>query len=220
MQEPEKNKKDFSISEVISEGWQMTKAKFGSILLLEIIGFACLGIAAFLSYKLVRSIPGIGETLDSIVHLLLQCLLSIAAIHIGLKIADGQDFTVSDLISRAGLALKYFASLICYQIAVVLGLICFIIPGIIIMIRFGLFGFFIVDKGAGPIEALKMSWETVKGASWKYFLFQIVSFLINVVGLLCLGIGFFFSFPITLLASVLVYRSLYNQTIWNKTTIN
>lgn len=212
MQEQEKNKKDFSISVALSEGWRLFMSQLGNILLLEVIGLTIIVPLVLFSAELIKPIPHVGFWLDSILQLLLQSFASIAAIHVGLKIADSKEVNVYDLFNRLDLFFKYFAALICYQVAVLLGLICFIIPGIICMIRFGLFGFFIVDKGAGPIEALKMSWETIRGCSWRFFLFQMVNVLLNVLGILCLVVGVLFSIPTTVLASVLIYRTLFSQT--------
>ena len=43
------------------------------------------------------------------------------------------------------------------------GLLLFVIPGILVLARFGYYMFAIVDKHAGPVEALKISWNATRG---------------------------------------------------------
>lgn len=214
MDNPSNIKKDFSISDTLSEGWRLLKKNMGNILVLEIIGLVVVFLATFLCALILQRVPYIGNTLNNFADLVIQVFVSIAAINIGLKIVDGKDFDVSSLFEKFDIGGKYFIGLILYQIAVVLGLIFFIIPGLVIMIRCGLFGFFIVEKNAGALESLKMSWNTVKGASWKFFLFQLALLLLNILGFICLLVGLFFTLPVSLFASVLVYRSLSRQTNW------
>lgn len=58
-----------------------------------------------------------------------------------------------------------------FAIAGGLGLICLIIPGIILLIRSSLYLCFIIDKHVGPFQALKRSWYVTSGYFWKFFLF-------------------------------------------------
>jgi uncharacterized membrane protein len=92
------------------------------------------------------------------------------------------------------------------------GLILLIIPGIIWAIKFSLCFYFVIDKGLGPIEALKASSRTTMGIKWQLFGFGILCGLINFLGLLCLFIGGFATYPTVLVANVLVYRQLLAQT--------
>lgn len=54
-------------------------------------------------------------------------------------------------------------------------------------------------------EIFKQSGLLTKGNFWKLFLFGMVLGLVNIVGLLCLGIGLFASIPTTKLAQAKVY---------------
>lgn len=76
---------------------------------------------------------------------------------------------------------KLIGFLILYSIAVTIGYIFFIIPGIIFMIWFSMGAFVIVDEKRGVIEAFSRSKELVKGRFWEVFgvigVFQIISVL-------------------------------------------
>lgn len=51
-------------------------------------------------------------------------------------------------------------------IAVVIGFIALIIPGIYLSVRFSLFQYYIVE-GYGAIDAIKASWAATEGNFWK-----------------------------------------------------
>ncbi len=79
-------------------------------------------------------------------------------------------------------------------------------------IQFGLCYYFVIDKGLGPVQALKASSRTTMGVKWQLLGFGILCGLINLLGLLCLVVGVFAAYPTVLGASALVYRQLVAQT--------
>ena len=64
-------------------------------------------------------------------------------------------------------------------IGVVFGLILCIIPGLLVMFFTWFYGFFIVDKGADPIESISASFEMVKSNAGVLLLFLLVSIVIT-----------------------------------------
>jgi uncharacterized membrane protein len=90
-------------------------------------------------------------------------------------------------------------------------MILLIIPAIIWGIKFRFFSYFIIDKGAGPIEALKRSSSITMGAKWDLFLFGLLLIGINILGFLALVIGLFATIPTSMVAIAFVYRKLLTQ---------
>ena len=86
------------------------------------------------------------------------------------------------------------------------------IPIAILLIKFSLCFYFVIDRGLGPIKALKASSWATKGAEWSLFVFGILCGLINLLGFLCLFVGLFATFPTIMVAMALVYRDLSAQT--------
>jgi|694.fasta_scaffold24718_5 uncharacterized membrane protein len=217
MNPSEPAKKFFSISEAIEEGWRLTRSHLGNILLLEIVGLLIFVVISLLSGTFIAPLHAFGAALNTVIQWLLSAFLGVAAIQIALKIVDGKEFGIEDLFNKQGIVLNYFGAFLLSNLAFILGLICFIIPGLIIGIRFGFFGFFVVDKFASSTEALKLSWELIKGCSWRMFFFQVSIVLINLMGILCFGIGLLITLPVTVLAATTVYRKLLLQTFKNET---
>jgi uncharacterized membrane protein len=75
-----------------------------------------------------------------------------------------------------------------------------------------MYGYVIVDRGLGPIDALKRSAAITHGARLALFGFAIVLMLLNIVGALALLIGLFVTIPISMVAMAYVYRKLDSQT--------
>lgn len=156
--------------------------------------------------------------LPHLLSTLIGLLLSLALIRIGLKLTDNQPVGFSDFGSGLSLIVNYVVASFLYLLIICAGLILFIVPGIIWAVHYGLFPYFIVDKGAGPIEALKLSAKTTHGAKWDLFALSFVMGVINLLGVLCLFVGMLIAFPTTVIAQAFAYRLLVKQTNANQPT--
>jgi hypothetical protein len=79
-------------------------------------------------------------------------------------------------------------------------------------IKFSLCLYFVVDKGLGPINALRASSRATRGAIGSLFVFSILCGLIIILGMLCFLVGLFATIPMIMLAMAFVYRQLSEQT--------
>ncbi|MDP6642352.1 MAG: hypothetical protein QGF74_03165 [Candidatus Nanoarchaeia archaeon] len=141
-----------------------------------------------------------------------RTLITMGVTKISLKFSNNEEGEYEDLISCYPLFFKYLASSIVYMLIMMGGLLLLIIPGIIWAIQFQFYNYFIIDKGLGPIEALKSSSRITKGVKWKLLGFLVVILLINLVGALALVIGLFATIPTSMVAVAFVYRKLSMQT--------
>ena len=133
-------------------------------------------------------------------------------IKICLKFCDNKERNFGDLFSCFPLFFKYLFSLILYLLILVGGAILLIFPAVIWGIKFYFFGYFIVDEGLGPVEALKASSRITMDAKWDLLGLSFVLGVIIMLGVLCLGIGFFAAAPTVIVAIALTYRKLLSQT--------
>lgn len=147
-------------------------------------------------------------TIIAIAFALLNAVLQMGLIRISLKISDGQQAAFSDIFSCYPLLIKYLLGALLYSIICLCGFILLIVPGVIWAIKFSQYGYLIIDRGYGPIEALKRSALITEGAKWDLFLFGLLLMGINLLGALCLMLGLFASIPISMVAAAFVYRSL------------
>ncbi len=206
-------KKDFSIGHAIREAWHIMWKNKGLLLLMNLLQFIILIIFEFMRRFYLNFQMGLGVgLLGQLIYYSGFAILMIGSFNIYLKLAKYQQVTSKDFFAERALALKYLVILFCTQIASYIGLICLIIPGIIIGLRFSFALFVLLEKKEGPLSAMETSWTIVKGKTGKLFLFLCTCGLINMVGALCLGIGLLFTLPTAFIALALVYRQLYEQT--------
>lgn len=93
-------------------------------------------------------------------------------------------------------------------VVIILGLVLLIVPGIIIALAFSLSGLLVIEKGLGPIEALKESVRLTKGHRLELFKLSLANIGINILGVCALVVGIFVTIPVTEMAFVHAYRTL------------
>jgi hypothetical protein len=210
-------RKYFNFSDVLDYGWRVMKAN-----LWFFVGLGCVFlIVTYLPIiaKGVLKTLNLPEASDTTLAILLQVLgvvinivVTIGLIKIALSFCDEQKPPFATLFDAWDCFWRYIGAAILYGLITMAGLILLIVPGIIWAVKFSLCYYFVIDKGLGPIEALKASSRTTMGAKWRLFGFGIVCGLINLLGLFCLIVGIFATYPTVLVASALVYRQLSAQT--------
>jgi uncharacterized membrane protein len=187
----------FSKKEAINFGWNVAKKNLGFFALLLILAFFISFASAFLS---------------TAISIIVDMLITIGLIKISLKFCDNEKAKISDLFSSSHLFFNFLIGNLLYALIIIGGFILLIIPGIIWSIKYRFFNYFIVDKGLGPIEALKESARITKGNKWNLFLFGLLLVLIDILGALALLVGLFVTIPTTMIANAFVYRKLLSQT--------
>lgn len=80
--------------------------------------------------------------------------------------------------------------------------------GIYLQFRYYFVCYFVIDKNYGPLEALHGSAHITNGSKWNLFLLNILFMLINIIGIICILVGLLFTIPLTMMASVYVYKKL------------
>ena len=127
-------------------------------------------------------------------------------------------FIVADFAIKTPLAISLFIPLLGYLILAGLSiLLCWI------MIRISFAGMIILDTELGCRAALKRSWCITKGYEWKLILLYLSILLLNILGLLALVVGVFFTIVMSLFISTIAYRvlwALYRENESLKTEIS
>lgn len=203
----------FSKSEAIKFGWQKMKENFWFFVIVLIVVAAIQFLPnMFGGFQGQNgSQTGLLVVIISILAFVIKMVIDMGLLKIALNIHDNKKPDYSELYKNYPLFLKYFIASLLYGLAVGIGFILLIVPGIIFALKLQYYGFLIVDKGMGPIAALKKSWEMTKGVKWNLFLLGLLLGLINVAGAIVLLIGLFATIPTTLVANAYVYRKLLNH---------
>lgn len=200
-------KDKFPFGEAVKFGWQKTKENFWSLIAVTVIWIL---VGSMFSYT-VKSFEKTAPVLSFIINLcstLVSMIMTLGVTKIGLKIYAGEKFEVSELFENYRLFPKYLIASLFYFLAVLGGLVLLIVPGIILIIRMGLYTYLIVDKQMAPLEALKESMRLTKGNAFNLFLFWFILLGVLILGFLCLIVGLVAAIPVTVLAYVFAYRYL------------
>lgn len=197
--------RSFSKSEAIKFGFNLFKA--------HIVDFIKIGVV----YLLIQIVIGIISSflqdsplglVWSLISLALYFVISLGLTKIFLDLYDGKPLNLSNFYSLYPLAPRYAGASILYGLIVLGGYILLIIPGIIWSIKFSFYSYLIVDKNVGLMDSLKKSSVLTQGVKMNLFLFGFMIILLNILGLLALGVGLLVTIPTTIMASVYVYRKL------------
>ncbi len=203
--------KTFSINEALSAGWALFKGRVGFFISLLLLW----GVLIYLPQMAIKNMETVWlQIVFAIVLQLFQYFLAIGILKITLMIADGKPVAIGDLFSGGPQFTPYVLASILYTLAVLVGLVLLVVPGIMVAIVFGYYGYFIIDKGMGPVDALKASAALTKGVRWKLLGFGLVMIILNAVGGLLVGLGLFVTVPVSLVAVAVVYRRLMAQTAY------
>ena len=177
--------KPMNVGEILDSTFKLFKEKFKSYL-----GITLLGVGAATIINILMQISfsyQSGVVFFGLIFGLISMSISFAMTAGLVKKASeqimGRDISINEAY-RFGLGKiwpMFLASLL-YGIAVTLGLILLIIPGIFLSISFCLFFYAIVVEGTGPWNALKRSKKLIKGSWWRTF--GIVLIILIFVGIL------------------------------------
>ncbi|HAO81705.1 MAG: hypothetical protein UV57_C0005G0010 [Parcubacteria group bacterium GW2011_GWD2_43_10] len=193
--------------EAISFGWQKFKSDLGYWLGLMAIALVVFVVPTYIA----KNLTGVADGLSFMVTLaawVLQLAVGLGLIGISLKVNDGIQPPVSYLFGYFNFIWRYLLASLLYGLIIFVGLILLLIPGVVWGVKYSLFAFFIVDKGARPLEALQLSADATQGVKGQLTLFLLLLGLINMVGAIAFGVGLLVTMPITYLAWARVYRQL------------
>jgi hypothetical protein len=201
----------FSIGEAVQFGWDVAKRHIGFFVLVIIISLVVAGVVDGVQEATKTTAPFLAF-LFGLASIVVGQVLGIGYTRISIKFADGLTPELADLWSGYPLFFKYLFTSLLYGIMVAVGLILLIVPGIILAVRYGLCTYLVVDRGLGPMDALRTSAELTQGSRWSLFLLGLVLLGVVVLGALALVIGLLWAAPTALVAAAFAYRKLAGAT--------
>lgn len=211
----------FSIGEALGFGWQAMKRnfwRFAGILIvgalisllpnfvMDAIGFAVVG--KFSGPLLMAHWPLALRLLVRLVAGLISLVTGIGYVGVALAAARGERPSLSVFFGSLKRYWQFLAASACYIVIVFFGIILLVVPGVIWTYMFMFAPYFALDRGYGPIRALKASAAATRGYKFDLFGFWFVTQIVNVAGILAIFLGLFFTVPTTMTAQAFLYRKL------------
>jgi hypothetical protein len=151
---------------------------------------------------------GVAQFLWGVVSFFLGQIVAIVWISLALAVIDGREITSDTLLPSGGTLISYVVASLLFSLMVGIGLVLLVIPGLIVAVVFGLYGWALVDKALDPIEALRHSSRITSGNRWQVFAFIVAAIVLNIFGVLLLVVGVLVTSAVTLIAAAHVYRQL------------
>jgi len=230
--------KSFSIDDAYWHAWSSTKKHLWFLLgfTFFVLLFTALGWLAFsLIQQLAMSnesmihamLPSLKKTDWSLLEAgavfayggawVLQAFLRLSLLRVTLSIVD--DDEPKEKFPTFKMTLYYLFAYFIYTVILLIGFILLIVPAVIWMLMFSLYPYYIIDRKAGPIEALQMSAFATKGAKVDLFFVGVISILLILLGLFCFGLGILIALPVVDLAWAVIYRHLDQHTTFHSHTM-
>ncbi|GAB4229366.1 MAG: hypothetical protein Kow0049_10790 [Stanieria sp.] len=194
----------FKTGQYFERGWQILKPY-----LWQFIGFTALvvvisGCTARLPYPLGINEDGRGGIINGILSPVLVAGIYIVAF----KIAKNRTKAFSDFFLGFNNFLSIFLVNLVGSILTVLGCFLLIIPGLYLAIAY-VFGLcFVIEKNFGFWSALETSRKIITKKWFAFFGFVLLLGLLNLGGLLVLGVGLLFTIPLTVCTIVAAFEDI------------
>ncbi|WP_339865980.1 hypothetical protein [uncultured Algoriphagus sp.] len=107
---------------------------------------------------------------------------------------------------------KYWLNLVTTNlfsaIVIVLGIICFVLPGVYLLVGYMFCLLFVIFGGFDFWTSMELSRKLVHTNWLKFFLFGLALLALNIAGFLCMIIGLFVTVPMTYLAVYILFEEL------------
>jgi hypothetical protein len=177
------------VGDPLGEGWAIYKRFWNHLLPIALVTYLVISLITF-------ALAGIGGALPSLISGVVAIagvfLLQAALVEAVADVRDGRaDLSLTETLGRAWSRLGPVAAAgILAAIAIVIGLILIIIPGLFLLTIWSLIIPAIVIEKRGAIESFGRSRELVRGHGWTVFGVVLVTIAINIVAAIVLAIAF------------------------------
>jgi hypothetical protein len=203
--------KGLPISEAVRFGWKTVQSSLAFILVTLLVASFVPGL---IKWGGEHVFDGGGQIfLIRIISWLVSATFSLGLAKIYLRFRDGEKPIFENLFDGLARAHIWLASSIIAGVAIAMGLILLIVPGVIMLLRLWFVGFVLVDERAGPIDAIQRSWDITRRHTMDLLVLFIALLGLNILGLCCLVVGLLVTVPISGLALAHVYRELKPKTV-------
>ena len=141
----------------------------------------------------------------SLISWILSVYMSAGILRIMLRVVRGEETRVEDLFADPKLIPHYLVASLLYGLIIFAGFLLLIVPGVVWSIKYGMFGYFLVERKAGIMDSFRQSAALTYGAKWQLFALALATMGIVLLGLLAFFVGVFFALPLVSLANAYAY---------------
>ncbi len=200
--------------ESLKQAWEMLPGlkmtMWMAIIIYAVITGALEFILSFVfGYSMIGDDFSVMEAIASIISIFITGPLAAGLYMIVIRFSVGSRIEVGELFKHFDKTIPIFITWILFYIAVGLGLILLIVPGIYLLVCFSFAPMLVVEKGMSPMEALRTSRKVVHQQWFQTAGLWLLSTLVVFAGMLALLVGLIWAIPLSGLMLALVYRNIF-----------
>jgi len=158
---------------------------------------------------------GVGVIVTSLLFVFFSILAFLARIGVeraALQSTQGVRPSFSQMFTAQHLG-RYIVFTLLYAVLVALGIVLCIVPGIIMIFLLQLGQYYVLDKGLGPIQAIKASSRAVMRNYGPALLLTLISLLVLIIGGLFFGLLTLVTLPFSCLFTAHLYRQFNHESV-------
>jgi uncharacterized membrane protein len=179
-----------SVRSALEEGWHTLTAHVWTLIVAVLIYVAVESLSNVFS---VPPGPGGPQQVVSVISPLGSILVTgplvVGLAYLSLRAVRGFEPELDDLLAGFRRYVAAAGGMLLYGLAVTVGLVLLVVPGLVAMVRLSFTPYIIVDRELDPLDALRASWAATGGYAWSLFGLLMVSLLTLVGGLILLIVG-------------------------------
>lgn len=196
----------FSIKEIIGTSWRLFTNHWGVLLGTLLIVMLLNGAFSFATEVVGDDSPGgVVITLCSIA---VSIVVQLGMYRMWLDLTRGKEVRVEQLFSEYLLSPRYLGASIAYFIMIFVGFLLFIIPGIYLSIKYGYYGYAMVDRRLSITDSFKLSAQITEGYKWQLLLLGLAYAGLVIVSIIPLGLGLLATIPMAMIGGAITYITL------------
>lgn len=199
------------VGDAVSYGWAAFKKSPGQLVVVALVVLVVGALTSGIGNAVSRE-SAIFGVLVQLAGYIVSMILSLGLIRVALKVTRGEEVDVADLFKSDQLG-PYIGASILFGLMVGIGFIFCIVPGVILAVIFGFYGYVILEQGVGVGEGFSRAAEITKGQRGTVFLLVLAVVGINILGAIACGVGMLVSYPVTVVAGGYAYRVLSNEPV-------
>ena len=192
---------EFRFGEYLSKGWSVFGKKMGGF-----IGFT---LVIILINMVLGLIPVIGQIATMVINAPLMAGYYVVA----RKLMNDEETAFGDFFGGFDYFLPLFLAGLVSSIFIMIGMFLLLIPGIYLAVAYMFTSLMVINRDLSFFDAMEMSRKLITKKWFAFFGFAFVIGLINVVGLLLLGIGMLFTLPFTICAVAVAFDDIVNKQL-------
>jgi uncharacterized membrane protein len=202
-----------SVGDAIRYGWDRFKANawiwIGAVVIAALIQSLLNTLfgnrSAFRMDTLGQSFWTVSWIIGSIVTTVVGYLISAALVRGALHEVDGRRPDLASFFRFTNVGNVILASIL-VGVMTAIGLILFVIPGLIVAFLSWWTLPFVIDRGESAIDGIRSSFRAISSQAGPVFLLALALIGLNILGAIPLGLGLLITVPLSTIASTYAYR--------------